>query len=184
MPFTAAQLTAFWTDNAQMVTHRTRGQMAAEGLTVPTDFVDFAEKDELEALLKRLYKPVKTTHGVGAAMMLREVQAYEVPARSVVRLHGVRVIVRYYNSVGRALETDNLFWNVVKNFTEQWKALVEKKSADVGTPSKLTKDKQVYKWLESIQQHLLEKIGVRMAPLTYLTRPDVAVPALMLPRMI
>ena len=49
---------------------------------------------------------------------------------------------------------------------------------------KLTKDKQVYKWLESIQQHLSEKIGVRMAPLTYLTRPDVAVPAVMLPRMI
>ena len=185
MPFTAAQLTAFWTDNAQMaLSHRTRGQMAAEGLTVPADFVDFAEKDELEALLKRLYKPAKTTHGVGAAMVLREVQAYEVPARSVVRLHGVRVIVRYYNSVGRALEADDLFWNVVKNFTEQWKALVEKKSADVGTPPKLTKDKQVYKWLESIQQHLSEKIGVCMAPLTYLTSPDVAVPAVMLPQMI
>jgi hypothetical protein len=46
--------------------------MAAEGLTVPADFVDFAEKDELEALLKHLYKPAKTTHGVGAHMMLRE----------------------------------------------------------------------------------------------------------------
>jgi len=63
MPFNAAQLTAFWTDYAQMaLSHRTHGQMAAEGLTVPADFVDFAEKEELEALLKRLYKPAKTTH--------------------------------------------------------------------------------------------------------------------------
>jgi hypothetical protein len=155
MPFTAAQLTAFWTNNAQMaLLHCTCGQMAAEGLTVSANFVNFAEKEELEALLKRLYKPAKTTHGVGAAMVLREVQAYEVPARLVVRLHGVRVIVRYYNLVGCALEAGDLFWDVVKNFTEQWKALVEKKNVNVGTPPKLTKDKQVYKWLESIQQHL------------------------------
>ncbi len=125
------------------LSHCTRGQMAAEGLTVPANFVNFAKKEALEALLKRLYKPAKTTHGVGAAMVLREVQAYEVPARSVVRLHGVRVIVRYYNSVGCALEAGNLFWGVVKNFTEQWRALVEKKNANVGTPPKLTKDKQV-----------------------------------------
>jgi hypothetical protein len=89
MPFNAAQLTAFWTDNAQMaLSHCTRGQMAAEGLIVPADFVDFAKKEELEALLKCLYKPAKTTHGVGAALVLREVQAYEVPARLVVCLHG------------------------------------------------------------------------------------------------
>jgi hypothetical protein len=110
MPFNAAQFTAFWTDNAQMaLLHCTGGQMAAEGLTIPANFVDFAKKEEFEALLKRLYKPAKTTHGVGAAMVLREVQAYEVPARSVVRLHGVPVIVRYYNSVGRALEAGDLF---------------------------------------------------------------------------
>ncbi len=54
MPCNAAQLAAFWTNKAQMaLLHRTCGQMAAEGLTVPADFVDFAEKEELEALLKR-----------------------------------------------------------------------------------------------------------------------------------
>lgn len=185
MPFTAAQLTAFWTDNAQMgLSARTRTQMAIEGLTVPSDFVDFAEKDELDALLRRLYKPAKTTHGIGVNQVLREVQAYEVPAKTVIRMHGVRVIVKYYNSIGRVMEADDLQWTVVKNFTEQWKALLEKKDADVGTPPKLTKDRHVYKWLESFQQHLSEKIGVRNAPYTYLIRPEVAVPALMLPRMI
>ncbi len=59
---------------------------------------------------------------------------------------------------------------------------MEKKNADVGQPPRLTKDRLVYKWLESIQQHLSEKIGVRNAPLTYLIRPLVAAPAVLLPR--
>ncbi len=45
MPFTIAQLTAFWTSPAQMgLTARTRVQMAAEGLATPDDFEDFPEK--------------------------------------------------------------------------------------------------------------------------------------------
>ena len=48
MPFTVAQLTAFWTSQDQMgLTARTRVQMAAEGLTTPDDFEDFPEKDNL-----------------------------------------------------------------------------------------------------------------------------------------
>ena len=39
----------------------------------------------------------------------------------------------------------------------------------------------MYKWLESFQQHLYEKIGVRNTPFTYLTCPDVAAPAVLLP---
>jgi hypothetical protein len=65
----------------------------------------------------------------------------------------------------------------IKNFVEQWKALMEKKKADIGTPPKLTKDKQVYKWLKQIGQFLNTYIGVRNAPFTYLTRPDVLAPA-------
>ncbi len=59
---------------------------------------------------------------------------------------------------------------------------MEKNDADVGQPPRLTKDKLVYKWLESFQQHLSEKIGVRNAPLTYLICPLIAAPAAMLPR--
>ena len=84
--------------------------------------------------------------------------------------------------VGRTIEPGDLLWTVVKNFVEQWKALMEKKDAGVGQPPRLTKDKLVYKWLESFQQHLSEKIGVRNALLTYLTRPNIATPDAMLPR--
>jgi hypothetical protein len=86
-------------------------------------------------------------------------------------------LVLYYAMVGRTLEPVDMQWPVIKNFVEQWKALMEKKKADIGTPPKLTKDKQVYKWLEQMGQFLATYIGVRNAPFTYLTRPDVLPPA-------
>ena len=57
----------------------------------------------------------------------------------------------------------------------------KKKDDEVGQPPKLTKDKLVYKWLESFQQHLSNKIGVRNTPFTYRTRPEVATQAVLLP---
>ena len=74
--------------------------------------------------------------------------------------------------VDRAIEPKDLFWPVIKNLVEQWKALMKKKKADVGQPPKLTKDKLVYKWLEQFQQYLSDKIGVRNYPFTYLTCPS------------
>ena len=84
--------------------------------------------------------------------------------------------------VGRTIEPGDLLWPVVKNFVEKWKALMEKKEAKVGQPPRPTKEKLVYKWLESFQKHLSEKIGARNAPLTYLIRLTIAAPAAMLPR--
>jgi len=81
-------------------------------------------------------------------------------------LHGVQIIVPYYKMVGRTIEPGDLIWPVVKNFVEKWKAMMEKKDDEVGQPPRLTKEKLVYKWLESFQQHLSEKIGVRNTPFT------------------
>ena len=65
MPFTAAQLTAFWTNPAQMeIPSQTCTQMALEGLVVPANFEDFNEKSDLDALFKLMLKPAKVHHGV------------------------------------------------------------------------------------------------------------------------
>ena len=64
-------------------------------------------------------------------------------------------MVLYYILVGRPMEAANMMWPVIKNFVEQWKALMEKKKADNGLPPKLTKDKLVYKWLEQLNQYLM-----------------------------
>ncbi len=153
MPFTIAQLTALWTSPAQMgLTARTRVQMAAEGLATPDNFEDFSEKEDLEGLFNQLLKPAKTP-GLVANALPQEVATFVIPAKYIIRLQGVRIIVLYDKMVGRTIEPRDLLWPVVKNFVEQWKALMEKKDANVGQPPRLTKDKLVYKWLESFQQH-------------------------------
>ena len=52
----------------------------------------------------------------------------------------------------------------------------EKKSAPVGIPPKLSKELAVHKWIEQFAQDLEEVYGARDAPLTYLTRPNIATP--------
>ena len=155
---------------------RTRLKLAAEGLTTPTDFIDFPDKDDLDALILKCLKPAKIAGGAAANARLREVLQFEIPARSEVRLNCARLIVKYYLQVGRVVEADDMFWAVLKNFMEHWKAMKEKKSETVGNPPKLTKDLAVHKWLEQFAQDLEEVYGARDAPLTYLTRPNVAVP--------
>ena len=119
---------------------RTRTQMAAEGLSIAADFKDFAEKEDLEALFKLLLKPAKIAHGPADQGLLREVAFFIIPAKLMIRLDGARKAVNYYMLVDRAIEPEDLFWLVMKNLVEQWKALMEKKKADVGLPPKLTKD--------------------------------------------
>jgi len=148
---------------------------------IPADFEDFSEKEDLEALFKLMMKPPKIPHG--AHGVLREVASYVIPAKLQIRIDGARKLVLYYNLVGRTLEPADMQWPIIKNFVQQWKALMEKKKADIGTPPKLTKDKYVYKWLEQMGQFLASYIGVRNAPFTYLTRPDVLPPAVHGPRV-
>ena len=96
MPLTAAQLTAFWIDPDQMgLSARTRKQMAAKGLTTPDDFEDFPEKGDLEGLFKLLLKPAKEMSGAGPTATLKEVAAYVIPAKTQIRLQGVRKVVAY-----------------------------------------------------------------------------------------
>ena len=69
MPFTAAQLTAFWTKPAQMeIPDWTCTQMALEGLVVPANFKDFNEKLDLDTLFKLMLKPAKVPHGAAGAL--------------------------------------------------------------------------------------------------------------------
>jgi hypothetical protein len=144
MSFDAAQPTAFWTSPDQMgLSACSRTQMAVEGLVIPANFEDFSEKEDLEALVKLLLKPAKVPHG--AAGNLREVESYAIPAKSQILIDGARKMVLYYILVDCPMEATNMMWPVIKNFVEQWKALIDKKKADNSLPPKLTKDKLVYK---------------------------------------
>ena len=178
--FDAAQLTSFFEGQDYMaLTNRTCLQLALEGITVPDDFIDF-DADGLEGIFLNLQKPPKvlaTGAAAIAAGRLREIMAYEVSAKSKMRLKGAQKIAKFYENVGGNLDPQNMTWLVIKRFLEQWKALMERKKEDFGLPPKLTKHHPVHKWMESMVLYLGQKVGVRNAPLAYVVWAGAIVPA-------
>jgi hypothetical protein len=111
------------------LSHHTRLQLAVEGITEPEDFKEF-DDNGMTAIFTNLLKPPKVPAlGVAAraAGTLREIQAYEVSAKSKMRLKGAMLIAQFYDNFGRPLDPDNMSWPVIKWFLEQWKALMERK---------------------------------------------------------
>ena len=125
--FNAAALTVFFENAGSTgLSNRTRLQLAHEGIADPKDFKEFDE-DGLNAIFLNLYKPLKipaTGAAAIAAGRLREIQAYEVSAKSKMRLKGAMLIAKFYDDVGRPLDPANMAWPVIKRFFEQWKALM------------------------------------------------------------
>jgi hypothetical protein len=94
--FDAAALTAFFENaKAMALSNRTHLQLASEGILTPDDFKDF-DDDGLEAIFLNLVKPPKVP-GVGVRLV--EVRAYEVSAKSKMRLKGALKIAKFYESI-------------------------------------------------------------------------------------
>jgi hypothetical protein len=137
-------------------------QLAHEGIADPVDFKEF-DADGLDAIFSNLYKPPKVPAAGAAALAagrLREIQAYEVSAKSKMRLKGAMLIVKFYDDVGRPLDPDNMAWPVIKRFLEQWKALMERKKAEIGTPPKRSTSGLIHSPFTS-----LRRLGYAMPPL-------------------
>ena len=102
--FDAAALDIFFEDAGSMgLSNHTCLQLAHEGITDPEDFKEFDE-DGLNAIFSNLYKPPKipaTGTAAVAVERLREIQAYEVSAKSKMRLKGAMLIVKFYDDVGQ-----------------------------------------------------------------------------------
>jgi hypothetical protein len=144
--------------------------LAVEGITEPKSFKEF-NNNGMVAIFTNLIKPLKVpTISVAAcaAGTLREIQAYEVSAKSKMRLEGAMLIAQFYDNIGRPLDSDNILWPVVKWFLEQWKALMERKKANHGQPPKSTKNRAVHKWVDLFVLHLSQKVEVCNAPLDYI----------------
>ena len=126
--FDAAALDVFFEDAGSMgLSNRTRLQLAHEGIADPEDFKE-SDEDSLNAIFLNLYKPPKIPMEGAAAITagrLRKIQAYEVSAKSKMRLKGAILIVKFYDDVRHSLDPDNMAWPVIKCFLEQWKALME-----------------------------------------------------------
>jgi hypothetical protein len=178
--FDAAQLTSFFERPDFMeLSNRTRLQLVHEGITVHDDFKDF-DAEGLKGIFLNLLKPPKVPATGAAALAagrLREIMAYEVSAKSKMRLKGAQKMVKFYENVRRDLDPQNMTWLVIKRFLEQWKALMEHKKEDFGLPPKLTKHYPVHKWMELMVLYLGQKVGVCNAPLAYVVWAGAIVPA-------
>ncbi len=159
------------------LSHRTRLQLAVEGITEPKDFKEFAD-DGMMAIFRNLLKPPEVP-ALGAAAhaagTLQEIQSHEVSAKSKMRLKGAMLIAQFYDNVGHPLDPDNMLWPIIKQFLEQWKALMERKKANHGQPHKLTKNQAVHKWVDLFILHFSQKVGVRNALLNYIVQAIAAV---------
>jgi hypothetical protein len=162
------------------LSNRTCLQLVHEGITVPDNFIDF-DAEGLEGIFLNLLKPPKVPAAGASALAagrLCKIMAYEVSAKSKMRLKSAQKIAKFYENVGHDLDPQNMTWLVIKRFLEQWKALMEHKKEDFGLPPKLlTKHYPVHKWMESMVLYLGQKVGVRNAPLAYVVRAGAIVPA-------
>jgi hypothetical protein len=171
--FDAAALTLFFEDANNMgLSHCTCLQLAVEGITEPEDFKEF-DDNGMTAIFTNLLKPPKVP-ALGAAARaagtLQEIKAYEVSAKSKMRLKGAMLIAQFYDNVGCPLDPDNMSWPVIKRFLEQWKALMEMKKANHGQPPKLIENQAVHKWVDSFVLNLSQKVGLCNAPLDYIVQ--------------
>ena len=181
MPFTDLEIVTFFTDAANMgLTPRTATALTAEGIASPADLAEF-DKNGMESIFRNLRKPAKVlrTGAAGARGELQEVMAYELSAKSQIRLTIAAKAARFYEDTGRELDPDNMLWSVIKRFDEQFKALLARKVGDSSyIPPKLTKNFSTHKWLESFVLCLRQKVGVRECPLEYVVREVAAVDAI------
>lgn len=185
MVLTVAQVNAFFTAANQMaIPAATVPALNAEGIDGPDDLAEFDEKG-IQQVVDGLRKPgdrIPNPDPQAPAGATIPRPPYVLGAKSQKRLTAVSDLVRYYEMTGRPLTAGNIQWDpIVKNFSEQFKALKARRDEDIEVP-KLSRALPMLKWVESFTDFLSRKIGVRFIPLAYVVRDEedvpVAVPAL------
>jgi hypothetical protein len=171
MPLTAAQVTAFFEGAAQMgIPNATVAQLREEGINTVDDLADF-DKDTIEQIAANLRRPagrITDPNPTAAAGATIPTPPFVFGVKSQQRLSHAANLIRYYDTVGRNITAANLQWTpVMKNYSEQWKALTDKKGGDEPEVPKITKALPIIKWTEAFRDYLHRVVGVRNIPLAY-----------------
>jgi hypothetical protein len=181
MVFTQAQTTAFFEAANQMgIPPDTREQLEFEGIETVSDLSDF-DKDTLTQVADNLRRPggrIPNPNLNAPAGATIAQPPFVFGAKAQKRLLAACDMVRYYEMIDRELSAPNMCWEpVIKNFTQQWKALKDRKDAEAPEVPKISKTLSIIKWTEAFTDFLHRKIGVRMVPLAYVVRELIPVPA-------
>jgi hypothetical protein len=177
MVFTMAQTTAFFESADQMgIPANTRAQLVNEGIEDVSDLLDF-DKDTLVQVADNLRRPggrIPNPDPNAPAGATIAQPPFVFGAKTQKRLLAACDMVRYYVMIDRELSASNMRWEpVIKNFTQQWKALKDRKVGEDPEVPKITKTLSIIKWTEAFTDFLHRKIGVRMVPLAYVVREPV-----------
>ena len=180
MPLTNNQIFNFFTQVTQMaILNATIAQLAEEGIVTPDDLKDF-DKDSLKQVADSMRNPGgRIPHPDAAAPEGSTVPRppFIFGAKSQKRMLEASEIVRYYSTIGRPLTSTIIKYEpTIQNFTQQWKALEDRRDGEVPEVPKVTKSLPIIKWTEAFVDFLSRKIGVRKIPLIYTIR-DLVTPA-------
>ena len=180
MVLTAGQSLAFFTGAGSMaIPVATYQQLANEGIVTPDDLLDF-DKDSIEQIAKNLRSPSDRIPNPDPAAPPGSTiprPPYVFGAKSQKRLLEACDLIRYYETTGRAVTPANIAYDIIHYFTQQWKALKDRRDDDPPEVPKISKTLPVLKWSEAFDDYLSRAIGARTIPLSYVTRETVAVPA-------
>ena len=181
MVFTIAQTTAFFEAADQMgIPGDTRVQLGEEGIEAVSDLSDF-DKDTLTQVADNLRQPggrIANPDPNAPPGATIPQPPFVFGAKSQKRLLAACDTVRYYEMIARELSASNMRWDpVIKNFSQQWKALKDRKDGEAPVVPKISKTLSIIKWTEAFTDFLHRKIGVRMVPLAYVVREVVDPPA-------
>jgi hypothetical protein len=179
MPLTAAQIASFFEDDDQMgLTNDTVNKLVEEGIDVPSDLADF-DKDTLKQVAENLRKPggrVPNPDPNAPAGATIETPPFLFGAKSQKRLLEAGELIRFYITIGRQLTPGNIRYDpVIKDFTEQWRALALRQEEEDPEVPKISKALPIIKWTEAFDDFLSRKVGARTIPLAYVTRESDAV---------
>jgi hypothetical protein len=180
MPITGAQTILFFEAPDQMgIPNATVVQLAQEGITTVDSLVDF-DKATIEQIAANLRRPAGRIPDPNPGAAIGGTIAtppFVFGAKSQQRLVHAANLVRFYTTVGRSITAVNLQWNpTLKNFSEQWKALEDKKKDDEPEVPKINKALPIIRWTEAFADYAHRCCGTRTAPLAYVIRPEAATP--------
>jgi hypothetical protein len=161
MVFTAAQLTAFFTDADQMaLVDATRVQLATiEGISDPSHLAGHKE-DSFKQISRSLSRPANG-HG-----------PYVLGAMSLHRLMVTSDLVRYYNSIGRDLTPANVFYATTGNsFDTCYSVHADKKLSENKDPPVPSRTLPILQWIEAYEDHAHRAYTDKGRPFAYVIRP-------------
>ena len=144
----------------------TREPLVDKGIAHVDDLVDF-NKETIDQIASNL---CRATAVEGAALQ----PPFPFGAKVQKRLTEACELVRFYETIGRTMTLASLCYTVVKDFTHQWTALKNQKDKEQSDVPKISKESGVLFWTESFKDHLCRSIGVRMIPIVYVIRSEIA----------